>query len=80
MNESEYVPYGPEWEKEMNKWGKKQLIELLRKVLRERYAETQSQEDAARQDEASGEPGSTNSNLETFSCDPSYRRSRKNKQ
>lgn len=57
MNENEYVPYGPEWEEEMMKWSKKDLIELLRKILRERYTETQSQEDAAHQDEVSGEPG-----------------------
>ena len=28
--EDNYVPYGPEWEKEMMKFTKKQLIDMLR--------------------------------------------------
>lgn len=31
MNETEYEPYGIEWKKEMNKFSKLQLIEMLKK-------------------------------------------------
>ena len=31
--ENEYIPYGPEWEKEMMRWTKRELIEALRKLL-----------------------------------------------
>lgn len=30
--DKEYIPYGPEWVKEMMKWNKKQLIDQLRTV------------------------------------------------
>ncbi len=33
MNDKEYTPFGPEWEKEMNKWTKKMLIEFLKNKL-----------------------------------------------
>lgn len=29
----EYIPYGPEWQKEMMKWNKPQLIDWLRSQL-----------------------------------------------
>ena len=29
----EYVPFGPEWEKEMMRWTKKQLIAHIRRLL-----------------------------------------------
>ncbi len=32
----EYVPYGPEWEKEMMKWNKKRLVEFLKNVISEK--------------------------------------------
>lgn len=31
MSEDNYIPYGPEWEKEMNKLPKKFLINMIRK-------------------------------------------------
>lgn len=31
--DKDYVPYGPEWDKEMMKWSKKDLINKLRKTL-----------------------------------------------
>jgi hypothetical protein len=31
--EKEYIPYGPEWEKEMMNFSKRELIKLLTKVL-----------------------------------------------
>ena len=33
----EYEPYGKEWEKEMMKWTKKDLIEYIRKMLKKKY-------------------------------------------
>lgn len=33
-NESEYVPFGDEWKKEMMKWDKKSLIEFLGEKLK----------------------------------------------
>ena len=30
--EKEYIPFGEEWEKEMSKWNKAQLIDALRKA------------------------------------------------
>lgn len=36
MNTDSYIPYGPEWEKEMMKLPKKFLIELLKKALTEK--------------------------------------------
>lgn len=35
---SEYVPYGPEWQKEMMKWTKKELVEYMGKFFKERSA------------------------------------------
>ena len=32
----EYVPYGAEWEKEMMRWTKKELVAELRRLLNER--------------------------------------------
>jgi hypothetical protein len=31
--EKDFEPYGPEWEKELMKWTKKQLIEWIRVLL-----------------------------------------------
>ena len=31
--QDDFVPYGPEWEKEMMKWNKPMLIDYLRKLL-----------------------------------------------
>lgn len=33
--EKEYIPYGPEWKKELKEFNKDGLIELLEKALRE---------------------------------------------
>lgn len=33
MSNEDYVPFGPEWKKEMMKWRKEELVELLRDAL-----------------------------------------------
>ena len=33
MIKKEYEPFGKEWEKELMKWTKKQLIDWIRKIL-----------------------------------------------
>lgn len=33
MNAEDYIPFGPEWEKELMKWNKKHLIAHLRRTL-----------------------------------------------
>ncbi len=33
VKEKEFVPFGPEWEKEMMKWSKKMLIDKIRELL-----------------------------------------------
>ena len=35
-DKSEFVPYGPEWEKEMMKWTKKELVEYMGKLFKSR--------------------------------------------
>jgi hypothetical protein len=36
MSKKKYKPFGEEWEKEMMKWSKKQLIDYIRSIANER--------------------------------------------
>jgi hypothetical protein len=42
QTEDTYVPYGPEWEKEMMKLPKKFIIDMLKKALTEKKQSNES--------------------------------------
>lgn len=44
MNATEYEPFGDEWTKEMNKFSKSELIQLLKKQLKEKQKWISTQE------------------------------------